>query len=241
MPNSIKVTLYLVLVILAAVFAYRFKVNYRSLTQSGKAATTDLDVQLAPDGRKGTTSTRSRSSLGGIGAGFLACVVGLGLLAAADISRYVAAKAMKAMYDEDAQPNSDPEYDSAEEVWASGDHLEAIRLMREYLARNPREQYVALRIAEIYEKDLSNHLAAALEYEEVLTKKLPPERWGWAAIHLCNLYNGKLDKPEKATALLRRIEAEFPQTAAASKARKRLAMLDGTPPPAGENTPATDG
>ena len=56
--------------------------------------------------------------------------------------------------------------------------------MREYLLKNPREQHVSLRIAEIYEKDLANPLAAALEYEEVLKQKLPAERWGWAAIHL---------------------------------------------------------
>ena len=60
--------------------------------------------------------------------------------------------------------------------------------MRDYYNKNPREVHVALRIAEIYEKDLNNHLAAALEYEEVLKKKLPAERWGWAAIHLVNLY-----------------------------------------------------
>jgi len=31
-------------------------------------------------------------------------------------------------------------------------HLEAVRLMREYYNKNPREVHVALRIAEIYEK-----------------------------------------------------------------------------------------
>ncbi|MBK8001115.1 MAG: hypothetical protein IPK15_20990 [Verrucomicrobia bacterium] len=103
-------------------------------------------------------------------------------------------------------------------------------MMREYLKRNPREQYVALRIAEIYENDLRNYLAAALEYEEILKKKLPAERWGWAAIHLSNLYSGKLNKMEQATTLLHRIVNEYGQTAAAKKARERL----GLPEPVAE-------
>ena len=66
--------------------------------------------------------------------------------------------------------------------------------------------------------------AAALEYEEVLKQKLPPERWGWAAIHLCNLYF-KLNQLDKSVAFLRRVEAELKETAAAEKARKRLEEL----------------
>jgi len=81
---------------------------------------------------------------------------------------------------------------------------------------------VALRIDEIYEKDLGNYLAAALEYEEILKKKLSAERWGWAAIHLANLYSGKLKKSQQAVDLLQRIVAEYGQTAAAKKARERL-------------------
>jgi hypothetical protein len=81
---------------------------------------------------------------------------------------------------------------------------------------------VALRIAEIYEKDLGNYLAAALEYEEIIKKKLSPERWGWAAIHLANLYSGKLKKSQEAVDLLQRIVAEYGQTGAAKKARERL-------------------
>lgn len=62
-------------------------------------------------------------------------------------------------------------------------------------ARVPRqessEQYAAIRIAEIYEKDLHNYVAASLELEEVLSKRLSREKWGWTAIHLANLYSGK--------------------------------------------------
>ena len=111
-------------------------------------------------------------------------------------------------------------------MWKDAKYLDALNAMRSYLKKHPREQFVALRIAEIYEENLNNPLAAALEYEEVLKKKLPAERWGWAAIHLANLYSGKLDQPDKSVALLRRIDAEYGQTTSAKKARERLAQID---------------
>jgi tetratricopeptide (TPR) repeat protein len=111
--------------------------------------------------------------------------------------------------------------------------LEAIEMMREYLKKNPREQFVALRIAEIYEKDLNNFVAASLEYEEVLKKRLPPERWGWAAIHLCNIYS-RMGQQDKMRALLERIAKDYPKTIAAKKARHNL----GLPEPEGAEAAA---
>jgi TolA-binding protein len=157
---------------------------------------------------------------------FVASLIGLGLLIANDVSHFFGNRALKTLYNEEGEGVANPEYEKAEEVWANGQHLEAISMMREYLKENPREQHVALRIAEIYEKDLGNYLAAALEYEEVLKHKLPPDRWGWAAIHLCNLYF-KLNQEQKAYPLLRRIVNEHPTTPAADKARKRLEQVDG--------------
>lgn len=163
------------------------------------------------------------SMMGAYAAVCFGCVLVVGLLLAHDVSQYIANRTHKEMYNENAQGVADPEYDQAEQVWADGNHLEAIRLMREYLGKNPREVHVSLRIAEIYEKDLANPLAAALEYEEILQKKLEAERWGWAAIHLCNLYY-RLDRPEQAEQLLHRIVAEYGATAAAKKARTRLGL-----------------
>lgn len=157
---------------------------------------------------------------------FLVSIIALGLLIASDVSQFMGNRALKVMYNEEGEGIANPEYEKAEQAWANGKHLEAVSLMREYLIKNPREQHVAMRIAEIYEKDLNNHLAAALEYEEVLKHKLQPERWGWAAIHLCNLYF-KLNQEQKAYPLLRRIVNEYPQTPAAEKARKRLEQVDG--------------
>ena len=227
MTLPIRISVYLLLIVLAAVFSHRFYTQFSGrIERSQSQSTTDLDVKL-PEDRMGVgkPATGNRAGLGFCAAGFLFSVIGLGILAGRDISKYFAGRALTALYNDDGEPVTDPAYELAEQEWANGNHLDAIRLMRDYLTKNPREQHVALRIAEIYEKDLNNFLAAALEYEEVLTKKLSPERWGWAAIHLCNLYF-KLNTMDKAVELLRRIDAEYPQTAAAEKARKRLAMIE---------------
>jgi hypothetical protein len=161
--------------------------------------------------------------------GFFA-LVGLGTLAAWDVSKFTAHHVEHFIFNDDGEGIKDPEYEEAERVWANGKHLEAVQLLRDYLKKNPAQIHAALRIAEIYEKDLANYLAAALEYEDILKHKLPPERWGWAAIHLANLYSGKLNKAEQATALLHRIVEEYGQTAAAKKARERLGLPEPVVP-----------
>ncbi len=170
-------------------------------------------------------AAKGRSRMIGYFAAFLGVAVFLGLLVARDISEYFGNRSVEFLFNDEGIGTKNPEYEQAEQEWANGHHLDAIRMMRDYLQRNPREQYVALRIAEIYEKDLKNNLAAALEYEEILKHKLPPQRWGWAAIHLCNLYS-KLHKTDESVALLRRVVDEYGETPAADKARKRLAMFE---------------
>ena len=166
------------------------------------------------------------SGIGFYALSLFSAVIALGIVVAHDFSLFMAQRAHKLLHNEEGEGIHSVAYDKAEEVWANGDHLEAIRLLREYLLKNPREVHVMARIAEIYEKDLANYLAAALEYEEFLNRKIPAERWAWAAIHLVNLYYGKLDKPTLGLALLWRIHREYGQTQAAEKARKRLAQID---------------
>jgi len=172
------------------------------------------------------------------GAGFALVMVFLALLLAHDVSQLIGDRFSKVIFDHEGTAEQNPEYDQAEQVWANGDYLEAIQLMRDYLKKNPREVYVAFRIAEIYEGNLKSWLAAALEYEEILKHKLPADRWGWAAIHLANLYSGRLGKADKAMDLLHRVDAECGDTPSARKARERLAQFE---PPAesdaGANAP----
>src|SRR5436190_3995757 len=194
MARNVKIIGY---VVLAAIGLWCGAQFYRSFTASATKASqrgSESDV---------TNSMPTAPAQGGhlkTGAmtyafGLLAVVIGIALLAAYDFSRFFGDRFEEFIMDEQGEGNRDPEYEEAEKVWANGNHLEAIQLMRDYLKLHPLEQYVALRIAEIYEKDLGNYVAATLEYEEVLKKRLPPERWGWAAIHLANLYSGKMNRP----------------------------------------------
>lgn len=249
MSTKVKLGAYAVLLILAAWFAWGFYSNYSTATRESAVAATN-EMEAATSNAVATTNVvagatnestnaptnaaqataptvpvkhSSQGSMIGYLAALVGALIGLGLMIAYDITHYVGGAAVDAMLDDRGEGARDPEYERAEQTWANGKHLEAIQMMREFLKKNPREQYAALRIAEIYEKDLNNFLAAALEYEEVLKKKLPAERWGWAAIHLCNLYS-KLGQQDKTLALLQRIADEYPNTAAAKKARARLGL-----------------
>ncbi len=243
MRRQLKIVAYLVLSVCLIGLAMGIYSSYPAPDQ----APASLSTNQISGGSDETAARPSSKSMGRVmaygGVAFL-CVVGLGLLIARDFSHFAARQVERFIFNDNLEETKDPEYEEAEQVWANGNHLEAVRLMREYLDRHPREQYVALRIAEIYEKDLNNPLAAALEYEEILKKKLPPERWGWAAIHLANLYSGKLDKPQPATALLERIIHDYGQTAAAKKARERLGIPESSPeaasPPKPEDTPPSN-
>ena len=221
------------------------------------AAPETNEVAVAPvETKKAAPKKRTRAAAGATGGqpksriglwtgAFILSVIALGGLIAWDFSNFMGNRTLKVLYNDENPEQKDPEYEEAEKMWADGQHLEAVRAMRDYYNNNPREVHVALRIAEIYEKDLNNHLAAALEYEEVLKKKLPDERWGWAAIHLCNLYF-KLGQEMKGYALLQRIVKEYGQTQASEKARKRLKEVDpnllteAEPPPAPEKAAQAD-
>ena len=116
--------------------------------------------QLRRPRKKAAAKPEGKRHLGLWSGVFLLSLAALALLIAADVSHYFGNRALKVLYNDEGEGVANPEYETAEQVWANGDHLEAIRLMREYLNKHPREQFVALRIAEIYEKDLNNPLAA---------------------------------------------------------------------------------
>jgi TolA-binding protein len=211
MRPSIKIVIYTGLVAASVLFALCFREAY--IVRAAKSG--------AP----------MPMGMGTAGAASLGCLFALGLFLARDFSTLFADKAYDFVFNDEGEGVKNPEYEQAEDVWRSGDYLEALRLLRDYYQRNPREIYVAIRIAEIYEKDLANYLAAALEYEQILQQKLPDERWAWAAIHLVNLY-GKLNQVDKGTPLLQKIADQYGHTAAAKKARQRLGLPEPEPPPA---------
>ncbi|HEY3862356.1 MAG TPA: hypothetical protein VGO59_10745 [Verrucomicrobiae bacterium] len=182
-------------------------------------------VQVAGGAALSPEDSARRSTMIAYLAALVGAIVGLGLLIASDVSQLVGTRAVDFLFNDAGEGQRDPEYERAEAEWANGKHLDAIQMMRDYLKKHPREIYAALRIAEIYEKDLRNYLAAALEYEEILKQRLPAERWGWAAIHLCNLYS-RINQGDKTLALLHRIADEYPKTGAAKKARARLGIAE---------------
>jgi TolA-binding protein len=200
------------------------------------AGGTNAPAVAAPDEGQARKSSQRMGRVMAFGIGGFFALVGLSVLIGYDVSRFFANRFEEFIFNDDLKGVRDPDYEEAEETWKRGDYLGAIQLMRDFYKRNPREAHVALRIAEIYEANLGNYLAAALEYEEVLKRRLPPERWGWAAIHLANLYSGKLNKTDAATQLLHRIVGEYGQTAAAKKARERL----GIPEPIAPFEPPAD-
>jgi len=208
--------------------------NQEAKPPTTNAPPTATNVAAEPPPSAPAKHAAQGTMIGYLGA-LVGAIIGLGLLIAHDVTQYAGSVAVDTLLDDRGEGMRDPEYENAEQIWANGKHLEAIQLMRDFLKKNPREQYAALRIAEIYEKDLNNPLAAALEYEEVLKKKLPAERWGWAAVHLCNLYS-KLGQQDKTRALLQRIVDEYPQTAAAKKARNRLGLPEPEPEPTAEDS-----
>lgn len=200
--------------------------NFVVTTNAAGALVTNVQVTAA-EANEEVTQRRSSPRVGRLvafGVAMFFLLIGISVLLGHDVSRFLASRVDNFIFNDDLEGVKDPDYEEAERVLGTGDALEAVRLMRDYLKKHPREQYVALRIAEIYENQLHNYLAAALEYEEVLKKRLPAERWGWAAIHLANLYSGKLNRTEQATALLRRIVEDYGKTAAARKARERLGI-----------------
>ena len=201
--------------------------NLVSLTGTNTESATNKTNKKSAAPAAATAGGSSHSYSRMVSYGLLSALgfIGFAFLFARDASHFVARQAEQALFADDGAP-VDPEYDQSEELWKDGKYLDALNAMRGYLKKHPREQYVAIRIAEIYEENLNNPLAAALEYEDVLKKKLPAERWGWAAIHLANIYSGKLNQPDKAVALLHRIDSEFGKTSAANKARERLTQID---------------
>jgi tetratricopeptide (TPR) repeat protein len=148
----------------------------------------------------------------------------LGLLGVLDLKTFLSGRVEQWMVQGSTPTQPVPELEEAQRVRTSGDPLEAIRLLREYLQVHPYELHVMSRIAEIYRYDLGNYLAAALEYEELLKRKLPDDQWSWAALHLAKIY-GELNELEKSVTLLERLDSKYGHTIAGRRAKKALQAI----------------
>jgi tetratricopeptide (TPR) repeat protein len=170
-------------------------------------------------------ASASRSRMMEYFGGFLAAVVILGPMCAYDVSHFLGDRAEQWIL-QGGPPNLPaPECVEAERLLAARQPLAAIESLRDYLRKNPAEWRAKARIAEIYNRELKNHPAAMLEYEELLAGRLDAEAWGWAALHLAKIY-GRLNQPDRAEKLLRRLEADYGRTLAARRARQKMAEMD---------------
>ena len=208
MSRPAKILVYIGLGLCALIFACYFGVDCNRLAH----------------GAAGGSKSRMIASL----CAFVAVALVLGLLCAADVSRRFGKRTELWHFEGSDPAAAAAEMDAAENLRKRGEPLEAIRLLRDFLQKHPAEHEVMARIAEIYNYDLKNYLAAALEYEELLKLKLPDEDWGWAALHLAKLY-GRLNQPEKAVELLERLDTKYGHTLAARRARKVREQHGGEP------------
>ena len=169
---------------------------------------------------------KPEGSLMGYFAGMLISILTFAFFVARDVGNLAGSRFAVGYYNKSAKSEKADLYEEAEQLWADGAYIESIDSLRNYIEKYPGEFHAHQRIAEIYENDLASYRAAAMEYESILTMELSPKRWGWAAIHLCNLYSGKLGETEKALALLRRVADECADTTPGEKARDRLNKID---------------
>ena len=211
-----------------------------------KPPTKSVAPKLGAPGDEGDepAATRSNRRVGrnylhllGYTLGFALAMVVLGFVAAHDFGHLLKFRLGKEVSYVDARSERNALYEQAERVALNGQHREAIKLLKSLLAKHPDHTNSALRIAELFDKELQDYPNAALHYEQLLAMKLHPERWGWAAIRLANLYSGKLGRPDAALELIQRLAAEHPGTQAGAKALKRLAKISsaGLDPEAGKD------
>jgi TolA-binding protein len=186
--------------------------------RGGKTNEAGIAGQIEPSEKKGGMMVYF--------SGMLGALLVFALLVARDLGHLIGERVGGNYVTKSEKSQKADMYEDAEAIWADGAYVDAIDSFREYIKVYPGEYHAYKRIAEIYEKDLGSFRAAALEYEEMLEMDIPKSRWGWAAIHLCNLYSGKLDESDRALALLKRVASECSDTTAGQKARDRLAKID---------------
>jgi len=231
--QKIQAGLIILMIVGTCVFGLLFKTNYDRFMSEGGSDAEERVAEIEKNdktplnaGSVIRTPVKVRTLLiyGGL---FLVFGAALGLTTGRYVSGVIGEKVATTLQggNSDVSHLMTVDYEKAEEAWANENYLEAIELFRDYLKERPNEVHASIRIAEIYEKDLNNPVASAMEYEDILKHPLPDELWGKTAIHLCNIYITKLNRPTDALALMKRIAREYEFTNAAVKARQHLERM----------------
>ena len=117
----------------------------------------DQGLDSASDTQESANDESPPNRIGWYLGWFVLSAVGLGIMMAWDVLQASAKKSVDLIYNDDGGGTEGYDlYEKAEAAWARGTFIEAIDLLRSYLEINPLQQHAAIRIAEIYEKDLSN-------------------------------------------------------------------------------------
>lgn len=158
--------------------------------------------------------------------GYLLAGAVLAVFVAWDVSRFFGGIAGQLFWGGGRLASITPAWWKAERLCRDKQPLEAIRVLREHLKSHPKHWAAAVRIAEIYEHQLNDALAAALEYESLLNQRLPKSARAEILLRLaaCHLLRHQADE---CAARLQEVIADFPGTSAAAKAERRLARIQG--------------
>jgi len=148
----------------------------------------------------------------------------LGILMAWDASHLLGEFAGRLFVGGGRLPSVTPVLWKADRLRTQGQPLKAVHSLREHLRANPRQWYVAVRIAELYQHSLEDPLSAALEYDQLLKHRLPRSARAEILLRLaaCQLL---LRKGNLSASTLRELIGTFPRSKAAEKARRRLARI----------------
>lgn len=183
---------------------------------------TQMQVSFERATAAGSTPDTSRAYA--LFAVYLLTGAALALFLAWDVSQFFGWQAERLFLGGGRLASFTPALWKAERLRQQDQPLEAVRTLREQLVAHPRQWRLAVRIAEIYQHDLNNPLAAALEYEELLKRRLPRPARAWIMVRLAGCHR-VLRRMDESAETLRQVIEQFPRTPAAEKAARRLARL----------------
>lgn len=158
-------------------------------------------------------------------AAYLAAAGLLGLGLAWDVTRQFGLLAGQLYVGSGRLPAFTAAWWRAERLARTGQTMAAIQTLRDYLDAHPRHWPVAVRIAELYERELDDPQSAALQYEAILQRRLPHRVRAELMLRRANCALLARDA-DAAAGWWRAVIAQFPDRPAAVTAVRRLARLE---------------